>query len=195
MDTIDPVRRSFLQFGTVAAVAGSAPLRLSAAAVASLAQAAHAEQSAAAPFTVLSADEARELEAVAARILPTTDTPGAREAGVIYFFDQTLGTFNARHLEDLRNGLKTFLAEAPDGRRFSALPEATQDAYLKTREQTPFFQTCRLLTVCGYFGMSKYGGNRGDAGWKLVGMSPHPQVYQAPFGYYDAEYLKEHPDA
>lgn len=198
--SIDASRRSFLGYGGAASAAAAAaltghPLLLSSAGLASLARAAHAQQAANTGFRVLTEDEARELEAIAERILPATDSPGAREAGVIFFFDQTLGTFNAGSLEALRDGLKAFEASVPDGKRFSELAPATQDAYLKTREQTGFFGLCRFMTLCGYFGMSRYGGNRGDAGWKLVGMSPHPQVHIAPFGYYDAAWLKEHGDA
>ena len=38
-------------------------------------------------FRVFQADEAADLTAIAARIIPTDDTPGATEAGVIYFLD------------------------------------------------------------------------------------------------------------
>lgn len=169
-------------------------LRFTGVGLAALAEAAHA-QMAEGEFKTLTPKEARELEAIAARILPTTDTPGAREAGVIWFFDQTLGTFNADKLAALRSGLKEFQASVPDGKRFSDLAEATQDAYLKTREDSEFFALCRFMTLCGFFGMRKYGGNRDDAGWKLIGMSPHQHVYTSPFGYYDEEYLREHPDA
>jgi hypothetical protein len=185
-------RRSFLHTGV--ALAGGSVLRFTAPGLAALAQASCRRQQEGAAFHILSGDEARELEAIAARILPTTSTPGAREAGVIWFFDQTFGTFNAGNLAFVREGLKELQAAIPGGVRFSELNEAAQDAYLKTREDTPFFDLCRFMTLCGFFGMSQYGGNRGDIGWKLIGVEPHQHVYQSPFGYYDAEYLREHPD-
>ena len=37
--------------------------------------------------------EAADVEAVAAQIIPTDDSPGAREAGVVYFIDRALATF------------------------------------------------------------------------------------------------------
>lgn len=193
MNPLVPSRRSFLQTG--AALAGGSMLRFSAPGLAALSQAAHARKAEQAAFVILEPDEARELEAIAARILPTTDTPGAREAGVIYFLDQTLGTFNAGNLEFVRAGLEAFAAGVPGGGSFSALTEAQQDAYLKTQEASSFFGLCRLMTLCGYFGMSRYGGNRDDAGWKLIGVAPHQHAHISPFGYYDAEYLREHPDA
>ena len=35
---------------------------------------------------------AAEIEAIAARIIPSDATPGAREAGVVYFIDRALST-------------------------------------------------------------------------------------------------------
>ena len=73
-------------------------------------------------------------------------------------------------------------------------PDAQQDAYLEANQESPFFGMVRMLTLCGFFGMSKYGGNTNGIGWKLVGMDPRVHTYESPFGYYDAEYMKEHPN-
>ena len=62
--------------------------------------AASAARAAGATFAHLTADEARDLEAIAAQIIPTDETPGAREAGVIYFIDAALG--NVRRAADRR---------------------------------------------------------------------------------------------
>jgi len=193
MDLVDTSRRSFLQSG--ASLAGSSLLRFSFPGLAALAQVAAAQAATGSEFSILGAEEAAEFEAIAARILPKTDTPGAREAGVIHFFDQSFGTFNADKLGFARGGLKQFLAGVPGGQVFSALSEADQDAYLTTQQDTPFFGLMRFMTLCGFFGMAKYGGNRDDIGWKLLGLEPHAHAYTSPFGYYDAEYMKEHPDA
>src|SRR4051812_31726919 len=45
------------------------------------------------PFETLTADQARELDAITAAIVPTDDTPGAREANVVRFIDRSLATF------------------------------------------------------------------------------------------------------
>ena len=42
--------------------------------------------------------------------------------------------------------------------------------------------------VAGVFGMAKYGGNRDNVGWKLVGMNGPPGAWTYPFGDYDAEH-------
>src|SRR6266566_5139856 len=51
----------------------------------------HAAQSAvAAKFEFFGAEEAKEVDAVTSRIIPSDETPGAHEAGVVYFIDRAL---------------------------------------------------------------------------------------------------------
>ena len=38
--------------------------------------------------------------------------------------------------------------------------------------------------------LSKYGGNRNNVAWDLIGFEPHGAT-QPPYGYYDAQYLEE----
>jgi gluconate 2-dehydrogenase gamma chain len=144
-----------------------------------------------APFEVLTADEARELDAVAARILPTDDTPGAHEAGVVYFMDKALGTFAAPVLEPLRAGLgdlrQAAAAKRPGAAGFSALSGEEQDAVLRDLEKSDFFGMARFLTVAGMFGDPSYGGNKDQIGWTLLGFEG-AHGYQPPFGYYDRDY-------
>jgi hypothetical protein len=186
-------RRSFLQHG--AALAGGSLLRFSAPALAAISQAACSAKQEARSFTILSPAEALEFEAIAARILPTTATPGAREAGVIWFFDQTFGTFNAGNLEFARSGLADFQAALGSDVLFSELGDDAQDAHLATQDQSGFFNLVWFMTLAGFFGMSKYGGNKDDIGWKLIDVDPHQHVFTSPFGYYDAEYMKENTGA
>jgi gluconate 2-dehydrogenase gamma chain len=160
------------------------------------AAAAHARRAAAAhsPFEVLTPDEARELEAVAAQIIPTDDTPGAREAGVVYFMDKALGTFAAQMLGPLRGGLPDLLkaaqAKQPSAPAFSALSFADQTEVLRGLEKTPLFGMVRFLTVAGMLGDPSWGGNKDRLGWKLIQYDGgHAQ--QPPFGYYDANYQKQ----
>ncbi len=186
-------RRTYLQgSGTFV---GSTLLRAGVPAVAAVLQAACTARDEGASFETITGAEAREIVAVAARILPTTDTPGATEAGAVYFFDKALGSFFADSLEYGRMQLAEFqsgVAQAyPGAERFSDLDEADQDAYLKTQEQSPFFQGARILTIFGVFSMSRYGGNRDNIGWKLVGMDGPPHAWSYPFGYYDTEYMEE----
>jgi gluconate 2-dehydrogenase gamma chain len=186
-------RRVFLRQSS--GVAGAAWLKAVVPSMAAIAQAACTAKEEQQPFTILEPAESREFAAIAARIIPTTDTPGASEAGVIYFLDQSFGTFNAPMLPMLRGGLAELQSGISDGKLFSALDENAQDALLEAQQQTPFFQVLRIMTFAGYFGLSEYGGNKDGVGWKLLGMNPTAHAHTAPFGYYDAEYRKENPDA
>jgi hypothetical protein len=183
-------RRRFLQSGVL--LAGDTWLRFTVPGLAALSQAACSARNDATGFQNMTVAEAREFEAIAARILPTTDTPGAQEAGVIWFFDQAFGTFHAGNLQFARKGMEAFQASIASGKPFSELDEALQDAHLQAEEQTPFFQLCWFMSLCGFFGMSKYGGNKDDIGWKLIDVDPHQHAFQSPFGYYDARYMEEH---
>jgi len=140
------------------------------------------------PFINISHYEAQQIKAIAARILPTTDTPGATEAGAVYFFDHAFGNIfldaapYARKL--LQKFQKPIPKRYPGAQYFSDLNELDQDKYLKTVETTPFFEGARLLTLAGVFGMAKYGGNKNLIGWKLVGLPGPPQAWIHPFGDY-----------
>lgn len=186
-------RRLFLQQS--AGVAGTTWAKAVLPGLVAISQAACTAKEEAAPFSILSVDEAIEFEAIAARIIPTTDTPGAREAGVIYFFDQSFGTFNAPMLPMLRGGLAEIQASIDGGRKFSELSDDDQDALLEANADTQFFGLIRMMTFSGVFGMSEYGGNKDGVGWKLLGMDPHAHAYTYPFGHYDAEFMQENPDA
>ncbi len=113
----------------------------------------------------------------------------------MYFFDKTLGSFFADFLESGRAQHAEFQAGVvdayPGAERFSDLDAADQDEYLKANEETLFFQSVRSMTILGVFCLAKYGGNRDDVGWKLLGMDGPPHAWTYPFGHYDAEYVKE----
>lgn len=189
-------RRIFLQgSGTFV---GSTIIRAGLPTFIAVSQAACTAREEAAAFENLTNEEAREIIAIAARILPTTDTPGATEAGAVYFFDQAMGTFFSSMKEPARMMLAAFqgpIAERyPGAQLFSDLDDADQDEYLKSVEQTPFFTGAWFLTLAGVFGMAKYGGNRDNVGWHLAGMDGPSHAYTHPFGDYDAEYQEESTD-
>jgi gluconate 2-dehydrogenase gamma chain len=142
------------------------------------------------PFRILTADEVVDLTAVASQIMPTTDTPGAREAGVIYFIDRALETFSSERLSAVRAGLKDLQSNAETRfagvHRFSDLEFDQQTEVLKALEETEFFTAMRYLTVAGMFANPSYGGNRDRVGWDLLGFDSSP-VFSPPFGYYDRE--------
>lgn len=138
----------------------------------------------------LGAAEALEFEAIAARILPTDETPGAVEAGAIHFIDAVLGESRTELLGPLRAGLAGLRDRAATryGRAsFSALTEAQQDQLLMEIEDGAFFGTMRYLTIAGTFSLPIYGGNRDGIGWKLIGFE-NRHAWSPPYGHYDADY-------
>ncbi len=150
---------------------------------------AHRQQAAPAPkLLFLSRDQARELDAMTSRIIPTDDTPGAHEAGVVYFIDHSMTTFAKDMQPRIVDGLKQLANEAslmfPGTMRFSALSTGQQDVVLKKIEQSEFFGVVRFATIAGMFSLPEYGGNRDYVGWKLIGQDLLMD-YQPPFGYYD----------
>ncbi len=186
-------RRLFLQgSGTLA---GSTIIRAGIPTFIAVSQAACTAKEEEAAYENITNAEAREIIAIAARILPTTDTPGATEAGAVYFFDKALGTYFASLAGPARGMLAQFQAgisgRYPGAEIFSDLDEADQDGYLTSVEATPFFQGFRFLTMAGVFGMAMHGGNRNDIGWKMIGMDGPPHAWVPPYGYYDAAYAAE----
>lgn len=189
MNEIQLSRRAFLRQTGIAArnslIVLSLPAIMSSSAAASEAM---LDNSA---FTILGSEEAREFAAIAARIIPTDETPGATEAGVIYFIDNVLGTSRTEALEPMRAGLASLQASAQStygSAHFSALTPEQQDALLVSIEETEFFGTMRYMTIAGMFSLPEYGGNRDYAGWKLIGFE-HKHVWSPPFGFYDADYM------
>jgi len=143
-----------------------------------------------AAFSVLSSEEAREIEALASQIIPSDDSPGAREAGVIYFIDRALATFDADkgalYTEGMRRTQANRLELFPNSQSIAALRPAEQIRLLQAIENTEFFDLLRTHTILGFFGNPSYGGNRDLAGWKLIGFEDRFH-FEPPFGYYDAE--------
>ena len=139
-------------------------------------------------FETLTAREAADFDAFAARILPSDDgTPGAREAGAVYFADRALGTFMADLLPIVQGGLAD-LARRASPSAFAELAPVRQDEILREVEAdpaSPFFFMGRTLVMLGTFGDPSRGGNRDRVGWSMIGFDPQP-AHEPPFGYYDA---------
>jgi gluconate 2-dehydrogenase gamma chain len=142
-------------------------------------------------FHFLSESESKDVDAIAALIVPSGATPGAREAHAVYFIDRAMSTFFAAWSAEFRAGLTEFQSKFhalhPDATSFATGDVGTQIAYLKTIDRTPFFETARMLTVLGMFSSPKYGGNTEGIGWKMMGFEDR-HAFTPPFGYYDANY-------
>ncbi|MGB2590216.1 MAG: gluconate 2-dehydrogenase subunit 3 family protein [Candidatus Acidiferrum sp.] len=181
------------------------PAMLSAAA-----HARHAAQSATPPkFEFLSPEQAVEIDAISARIIPTTDTPGAHEAGVVFFIDRSLATFAKDNQKIYQDGLPELQSRVremfPGTEKFSAATSEQQDQILHSLEEhsagnesgvfrngsaaPSFFETIRIDTISGFLidPDSDRRGNRDAVGWKAIGRDP-AHMFQPPFGYYDKDY-------
>ena len=146
-----------------------------------------------AKFGFFTPEQAAEIESVAAQMIPKDDTPGAREAGTIYFIDRVLTTFDQDKQAAYTEGLKDLQAKTrelfPNAGQFSALTPAQQIQVLTALEKTPFFAQVRLHTIVGFFANPEYGGNHEKIGWKLIGFEDK-FAWEPPFGFYDREYKR-----
>jgi len=153
----------------------------------------HAHESAAVPeprILILNPAQTRDFDAIASQIIPTDETPGAHEAGAVYFMDAALGGFFSAHREELLTGHSEFVAAFAKqfpGESFAQCSSERQIEFLKSVDSTPFFQNMRFLTVLGFLAHPKYGGNRDGVGWKVVGFED-THSFTPPFGYYDRDY-------
>jgi gluconate 2-dehydrogenase gamma chain len=134
-------------------------------------------------------EQAAAFAAVVDQIIPPDDTPGASEAGVVYFIDNVLGGFMAEASAMLMQGLADLdvaaVAAVPGSAGFAGLEFDQQTELLGAIETTPFFETMIFLTHCGMFAMPSWGGNRDRIGWALLDFD-NRHAWQPPFGYYDA---------
>jgi len=139
-------------------------------------------------FQTLDPATAAEIDAITSQIIPSTDGPGAHEAGIIYFIDRALSTFDAH----LRDAYRTGMAEVQQKRKelfpgsasVAGLTNDQQIRLIHGIETTDFFELLRTHTLYGFLGNPSYGGNRDHIGWKLIGFEDR-MVFQPPFGYYD----------
>ena len=205
--SVDACRRQFLVQG----LGGLSAAWFSAnwPALVSAAEHAHSQAKSNAPakFEFFSAEEAAEIDAISARIIPATDTPGAREAGVVYFIDRALVTYAKDDQKIYTDGLTDLQAHIsekfPETKRFSAASPEQQDQILRSLDESAtsegrgrrsraagsFFESVRTHTIMGFLidPESDRRGNRDAVGWKVIGRDPG-HTFQPPFGFYDKDY-------
>lgn len=144
-------------------------------------------------FRILTTEDAMEFEAIASRIMPSDETPGATEAGVIYFIDTILSKDLDSQRADLLTGLQELQASVVRNYGtdfFHQLDTTQQDELLTQIQTTEFFATIRYLSIAGMFSLPEYGGNKDRMGFQLLGLEEH-QAWQAPYGFYDADYAEK----
>jgi gluconate 2-dehydrogenase gamma chain len=159
-------------------------------------------------FEVLSAEQARNVEAIAAQIIPSDELPGAREAGVVYFIDRALKTFAKYAVPVYQKGLadvnQMTSAKYPGVKTFADSSTEQQENIMavvmgefnspaqrpRNRRIVPsddFVQTIWQHTILGFLADPEAGGNRNYAGWKAIDRDP-AHSFSPPFGYYDKDY-------
>lgn len=128
----------------------------------------------------LTAAHAAIAGAVADRILPRTDTPGAADVGVPAFIDRLYGDFMTPvEQKMLTDGLDAVdaAAKSAHGGAFTSLTADQKDALLRTiaraEEGTPagFFRLIRSATILGYFTSE-------EVGRKVLHYDPVPGRYE-----------------
>ncbi len=170
-------RRSFLEHGALLAgalwggVLAARPLAAAAAA-------------ASRDPVVFSKAQWATVAAIAARLLPSGDGPGAEEAGCVNFIDKALAHEDAAAKPLYASGISALnrycrtefqkdfrgLDAAAQERVLIALQDGKAAAWPKgSVEQAKFFETVRVHTIIGFLSDPRYGGNRDYAGWKLLG--------------------------
>jgi gluconate 2-dehydrogenase gamma chain len=188
-----------------------------------VAAAEHAHQVALLPenqkWEFFAAAEAREVEALASCIIPSDSTPGAREAGVVYFIDRALVTFSTGDQKTYREGLpelqKRVVELFPDVSLFSAATPEQQFSVLESLDEVgsngkvqrpqriryhsialPLFETVRAHTIAGFLidPDADRKGNRGGVGWAVIGREPG-HSFQPPFSSVDKDYTGWQPAA
>jgi gluconate 2-dehydrogenase gamma chain len=168
-----------------------------------------AQSASTAKFEFFTPEQAAEIDAISSRIIPTTDTPGAHEAGVVFFIDRALVTFAKENQKLYTDGLPTVQARVremfPAVDKFSAGSSEQQDQILESLDaqfgadaRNPFrpslgaqsfFEIIRVHTISGFLidPDANKRGNRGGAGWKAIGRE-NEHMFMPPFGYYDKDY-------
>lgn len=132
-------------------------------------------------YAYFTSSDARTMAAIANRLWPQTDTPGAEELGAVIFVDRAL--LRDEDLQvDFHDGLEMLNAAAQQqhGRSFANLSAEQQDQLLTSMQegelagdetgQGPYlFDLMHKLTMEGLFADPVYGGNRDFGGWRQVG--------------------------
>jgi gluconate 2-dehydrogenase gamma chain len=177
-------RRDFLLGVGAASLAAIWPVALAQAATAT----ADASRGRQATYRALTARQAEDFGAIADRIIPRDDAPGARDLGVVFFADQLFASFSPERKPAFDKALADVNAAAkkvaPRATSFAAMTTKQQDDTLQSIETTDAFNLLRTLTVSGYFSHPSRGGNRNSAGWKAIGLEDR-MSWTPPFGYYD----------
>lgn len=186
----DIARRQFLR--TSASAIGAVWLTAALGEIAAASALSCAPAKGASNWKSLTDADAADVDAIAALIIPSDGSPGAREAHVIDFIDRALDGSAKEQRPLFVSGLaglrKRVAAAQPGATSFASLDASKQTAILHELEQSKsdFFSAMLAATAAGMFSNPEYGGNRDKIGWKMIGFEDR-YYWQPPFGYYDRD--------
>lgn len=133
---------------------------------------------AAGPLQTFSREESRLVEALCDQVIPADDTPGAKQAGVLYYIDRQLAGPLRRFAPAYHDGLSKLRGACHDrtGREFLDLPFPEQTKFLQEMEAArlenldSFWRLVIDHTMQGFYGSPAHGGNRGEVSWDMLGI-------------------------
>ena len=143
-----------------------------------------------APFRFFTESEAACLIGVCECIIPADDTPGATDAGVIYYIDrQLMGHFffffytYRRGLSALQNSCRQRMGTAFEKLSFERqtlfleLVEQGDEGLVGWEDEDPvaFFNMVISHTRQGFYGAPRHGGNKDYVSYRILGIG-YPQV-------------------
>lgn len=141
---------------------------------------------------VFNSHQRATIEAATARIIPADHDPGALEAGVIGYIEQTLATYGRDQAQIYFDGVRELdeLARQQFGAAaFSSLGPVRQEKVLRLLEEkgSAFFSLLVEHTMEGFYGDPRHGGNKNRVAWTMLGFPgpSYPQGYSSPLGWYD----------
>ena len=129
----------------------------------------------------LPADERDTLSAVTELLIPSDDGPGAREANVIEYICRALRSdFHEPIRGMFMDGARSIerLARSEWGLPFVEMDFEDQDRLLEhiqtggLDDRGRFFHKLLELSLEGFLGDPRHGGNRGEVGWNYIGYTP-----------------------
>ena len=131
-------------------------------------------------FKFFNAAQAATVKAIAEQFVPQDDSPGAQQAGVLFFIDGILtGKFGRFYEDRYESGLRLIneLSRKQFRHDFASLASDQQLSILRGLESGTgvppegqrFFSLILQHTMEGYYGDPEHGGNRGSASWKMIG--------------------------
>ena len=161
-----------------------------------LAQAhAHAQaagKSGAKTYRFFTPQQAAEFDAFSAQIIPTDDTPGAREANVVHFTDYVLSTIDSDQQAQVKDALKALQEQVGEdgsgsdlvrGAHFRAADRGHEsDGEDGGLRRSPRLHADRLLLRSVAWAATKTRWAGSSSASKI------DFLYKPPFGYYDAHY-------